>query len=117
LLWGVGIPLGAELLFRSLAHGLLTQGARIQRIDSRWFLSWPLVGSSLLYTGFILIITLSTDKALMQPPYWRLAQVLLSAALFGISAGMVRERSQSLFPAIFFHIVTAVTTIILIRMI
>lgn len=117
LLWGAGIPLAAELLFRSLAHGLLTQGARIQRNDSRWFLSWPLIGSSLLYTGFILIMTLSADKALMQPPYWRLAQVLLSAALFGISAGMVRERSQSLFPAILYHILTAVAMIILIRMV
>jgi hypothetical protein len=115
LLWSVGIPLATELLFRSLAHGLLTQGARIQRNDSRWFLSWPLLGSSLLYTGFIFIMTLSTDKVLMQPPYWRLARVLIAAALFGVSAGMVRERSQSLFPAIVFHIVTAVTAVILIR--
>jgi hypothetical protein len=117
LLWGVGMPLAAELLFRSLAHGLLTQGARIQRNDSRWFLSWPLLGSSLLYTAFVFILTLSTDKVLTQPPYWRLAQVLLFAVVFGISAGMVRERSQSLFPAILFHIVTAVTAILLIRMI
>jgi hypothetical protein len=117
MLWGVGIPLAAELLFRSLAHGLLTQGARIQRNDSRWFISWPLLGSVLLYTGFILIMTMSTDQALLQPPYWRLAQVLLSAALFGISAGMVRERSQSLFPAILFHIVTALAAIVFIQMI
>jgi hypothetical protein len=117
LLWGAGMPLAAELLFRSLAHGLLSQGARIQRNDSRWFLSWPLLGSSLLYTVFVFIMTLSTAKGLMQPPYWRLGQVLLSAVVFGISAGMVRERSQSLFPAIVFHIVTAVTAIILIRMI
>jgi hypothetical protein len=117
LLWGAGIPLAAELLFRSLAHGLLSQGARIQRNDSRWFLSWPLLGSSLLYTGFILILTLATGKMPMQQSYWRLAQLLFSATMFGISAGMVRERSQSLFPAILFHIVTAVTTIILIRII
>jgi hypothetical protein len=117
LMWGAGMPLAAELLFRSLAHGLLTQGARIQRYDSRWFLSWPLAGSSLLYTIFLLILTLSTKKVLLTPPYWGLAQVLLSAALFGISTGMVRERSQSLFPALFFHVVTAVTAIVLIRMI
>jgi hypothetical protein len=116
LLWGAGIPLAAELLFRSLAHGLLTQGARIQRYDSRWFLSWPLIGSSLLYMGFILIMTLSAGKALVPPHYWRLAQVLFAAAIFGISQGMVRERSQSLFPAILFHIITAVATIVLIRM-
>ena len=81
-----------------------------------WFLSWPLIGSSLLYMGFILIMTLSTEKTLMHAPYWRLVQVLLAAVLFGISQGMVRERSQSLFPAMFFHIITAVATIILIRM-
>lgn len=116
VLWGAGIPLAAEFLFRSLAHGLLTQGARIQRYDSRWFLSWPLIGSTLLYTGFILIMTLSVDRMLVSPPYWRLAQVLFAAVLFGISQGMVRERSQSLLPAIFFHIITAVATIVLIRM-
>ena len=111
------MPLATELLFRSLAHGLLTQGARIQRNDSRWFLSWPLLGSTLLYVVFVVILTFSTNKALVQPPYWGLAQVLLAAALFGISAGMVRERSQSLFPAILFNIVTAMAAIVLIRMI
>jgi Type II CAAX prenyl endopeptidase Rce1-like len=117
VLWGIGMPLAAELLFRSLAHGLLTQGARIQRNDSRWFLSWPLAGSALLYTVFITIMTVVTQKGLLQPPYWGLGQVLLAAALFGIATGMVRERSQSLFPAILFHIATAVGTIVFIRLI
>jgi hypothetical protein len=117
ILWGVGMPLAAELLFRSLAHGLLTQGARIQRNDSRWFISWPLTGSVLLYAGFITIMALFTGNGLVQPSFWGLGQVLVAAALFGMAAGMVRERSQSLFPAILFHIITAVGTIVFIRLI
>jgi Type II CAAX prenyl endopeptidase Rce1-like len=117
ILWGAGMPLAAELLFRSLAHGLLSQGARIQRNDSRWFISWPLLGSVLLYTGFITIMAVCTGKGFLQPPYWGLGQVLLSAVLFGMAAGMVRERSQSLLPAILFHIITAVGTIVFIRLI
>jgi hypothetical protein len=47
----------------------------------------------------------------------RLAISLSSAALFGLSLGMVRERSQSLFPAILFHVLAAATAFIITRLI
>ncbi len=111
----LAMPLGAELLFRSLVHGLLTQGARIQRYDTRWFFSWPVLGSALLYTGFVFALFLTTESGDVQDSYWRLALVLFSAAVFGISLGMVRERSQSLFPAILFHILAAAAAMAFIR--
>ena len=107
----LGMPLAAELLFRSLAHGLLSQGARIQRYDTRWFFSWPIIGSSVLYTGFIFALDFVAQTGLAQVARWHTALVLFSAAAFGLALGMVRERSQSLFPAIIFHIIAAAAAI------
>ncbi len=116
ILWGLGMPLAAELLFRSLAHGFLTQGARIQRYDTRWFFSWPLLGSAVLYSGFIFLLTATAETGTSPEAYWRFALILFSAAIFGVALGMVRERSQSLFPAILFNIIAAATTIVFIRL-
>ncbi len=113
----LGIPLTTELLFRSLAHGLLTQGSKIQRNDTRWFLSWPIAGSTIVYVVYVLfLLFISTaDISSVQPG--RLAVSLASAAVFGLSLGMVRERSQSIFPVILFHILAAAVTFIITRLI
>jgi hypothetical protein len=111
----VGMPLASELLFRSLAHGLLIQGARIQRNDTRMFISWPNAGSALLYVGFIYLLTALGRVGEMPPSYWRIGADLFSAAVIGFALGMVRERSQSIFPTIFFHMVAAATAIMVIR--
>jgi hypothetical protein len=105
----VGMPLASELLFRSLAHGLLTQGARIQRNDTRMFISLPNAGSAVLYVGFIYLLTAFGRVGEMPPTHWRIGADLFSAAIVGFSLGMVRERSQSIFPTIFFHMVAAIT--------
>jgi membrane protease YdiL (CAAX protease family) len=47
----------------------------------------------------------------------QLAISLSSAALFGLCLGMVRERSQSLFPAMLFHVLAAATAFIVTRLI
>lgn len=107
----IGIPLGAELLFRSLVHGLLSQTSRIQRDDTPWFTSWPAISSGILYSGFILVLMLSTDAATRQLPPWRWGISLSAATLFGVTLAMVRERSQSLLPPVLFHIVTAAATL------
>ncbi len=117
VLWALGMPLAAEFLFRSLAHGFLTQGARIQRCDSKWFLSWPLVGSATLYCGFIYVLTATAQPGtLPDQTTWRLTLSFIAAMAFGMAQGMVRERSQSLFPAILFHITAAAATIAFIRL-
>ena len=111
----LGMPLVAELLFRSLAHGLLTQGARIQRYETRWFFSWPVIGSTLLYTGFVFALTSLTQIGGPQDASWHTVLVLFSAAALGLALSMARERSQSLFPAILFHILTAAVAVAVLR--
>lgn len=117
LLGILGIPLTTELLFRSLAHGLLTQGAKIQRNDTRWFMSWPIAGSTIVYVVYIMSLLLIGSHPISSIQLGRIAISLSSAALFGLSLGMVRERSQSLFPAVLFHVLAAATAFIITRLI
>ncbi|MFZ1987180.1 MAG: type II CAAX endopeptidase family protein [Desulfatitalea sp.] len=102
----VGMPLAAETLFRGLAHGLLAQFARIQRYDTRWFLSWPTIGSASLYVGFVLTLYLGGDGA-SHLSYGKTALRVLGAILLSLTLGMVRERSQSIWPAVLFHMLAA----------
>jgi len=106
------IPLAMELLFRSLAHGMMAQLATIQDCESRWFFSGPTIGSSLLYT-----VAVSVQMAMMpvDPASPRnlvfMIQFAAMAAIFGLFAGMIRERSHSILPAWLFHAAAAATLI------
>lgn len=114
LLCGIGMPLVSEILFRSLSHGLLTQNARIQRSDTHWFLSWPNLGSTILYTGFMVLMTFGTSAHQLDGASWLLARTLAAAVLFSIALGMVRERSHSLFPSMLFHSISALGALLFI---
>ena len=101
------VPLSLELLFRGLALGLLTENAPIQFCESRWFLSWPTVGSAFLYAGaigyFKLIMTGSPSAVFT---HWTFGNIF-GAFGFGIAAGMVRERAQSVLASALFHALAA----------
>jgi hypothetical protein len=105
----LGMPVAAEMLFRSLAHGLIAQDARIQRYDTRWFVSWPLIVSTLLYTLFVLSIFLTYRNGNTYAPldWGQIALALCGALVLGVTTGMVRERSQSVWPGALFHILAA----------
>ncbi len=105
-LYLLGLPLAAEILFRSLAHGLLSQGARIQRNDTPWFASYPNIGSALMYAALVWTLW-ATGPDSPSPHNWQVVIVLTSATVFGICMGVVRERSQSIFPAILLHVLSA----------
>jgi membrane protease YdiL (CAAX protease family) len=89
-------PIAAEILFRGIVHGIIAQSFWTQRTGGRWFLSWPVLLSSLLYALWSLFPLL---------PFFSQGVVLTfpAALLFGISSGMVRERSESLLPCFILH--------------
>ncbi len=116
LLGMLGMPLTAELLFRGLSHGLLAQNARIQRDDTPWFVSWPAVGSALLYAGFAGLLLLGAGPAGMPQTFWRTAWIVVSAAVFGLSVAMVRERAQSFWPAVLMHMLIAAVALLAVRL-
>ena len=92
----IGFPIGAEVLFRGLVHGRLAQYFSTMHTDGRWFVSWPVFISSLLYASF---------SALPFLPFFHrgLALTFAGALLFGLSSGMARERSESLVPCLILH--------------
>ena len=107
------IPLSLELLFRGLVHGMMAQLATIQDCQSRWFFSGPTIGSSLLYA---LVVGVQVTMMASDPFATLISGVLIKtivvAAIFGLGAGMIRERSHSILPAWLFHAI-AVATLLL----
>jgi hypothetical protein len=92
----MGTPVAAEILFRGIVHGMLAQVFQTQRTGSRWFVSWPVLISTMLYGLWTLFPLL---------PFFRQGAALTfgAALLFGVSSGMARERSESLLPCIMLH--------------
>ena len=106
------IPLSLELLFRSLVHGMMAQLASIQDCESRWFFSGPTIGSALLYAatiGFQTTMMSGNPMAILINGI--LIKYIAVAAIFGMAAGMIRERSHSILPAWLFHAVAVATSL------
>ena len=107
------IPLSLELLFRGLIHGMMAQLASIQDCESRWFFSGPTIGSSLLYAATIgfQMAMLSGDPMATLTSGTPIKYTVV-AVIFGLGAGMIRERSHSLLPAWLFHAAAVATSVI-----
>jgi hypothetical protein len=97
------VPLASELLFRSLTHGILVNPNNIQSCSSRWSLSFPSVAAASLYSVFLVYLLLLPDYRQNGFQAEATARCLLAALVLGLSSGFVRDRSQSVFPAILFH--------------
>jgi hypothetical protein len=109
------LPVAVELLLRSLAHGLLAQQWRIQRDDTRWFISWPNLVSTVLYIGYMAVLIAGGPHSIKISP-WRFTISMMASALFSLTVATVRERSQSIYPAIFFHILAVLAALHFIRL-
>ncbi|BBO84602.1 hypothetical protein DSCO28_51680 [Desulfosarcina ovata subsp. sediminis] len=121
LAWALALvllPLSLELLFRGLVHGMMAQLASIQDSESRWFFSGPTIGSTLLYATAIGIQTLMlADGPIMTTlTSSLLIKAVLVAGMFGVAAGMIRERSHSILPAWLFHALAALTALLVYRL-
>jgi membrane protease YdiL (CAAX protease family) len=114
--WTVALvlaPLSLELLFRSLVHGMMAQLATIQDSESRWFFSGPTIGSALLYAATVgFQMTMMSDNPMAILTNGILIKYIAVAAIFGIIAGMIRERSHSVLPAWLFHAAAVATSLL-----
>jgi membrane protease YdiL (CAAX protease family) len=112
----LALPLAAEVIFRGLFHAALATRFHTQRCAGRWFLSWPTVVSAVLYALW--------GTLLQQPPVslvyaasWATNAVpaLLGGVVFGVAAGMARERSESVVPSIVLHWLCVALVVCLLR--
>ena len=86
----------AELLFRGLVQGIISQGFPRSKHQGSWLLSWPVAFPALLYVfwaGF---------------PYAGFAwpgslYVLIGVLLLAVVCGLARQRSHSLLPPLLLH--------------
>jgi membrane protease YdiL (CAAX protease family) len=102
LLAFVLLPLGAEILFRGLVHGVLAGAFSIQRAGGPWFVSWPALLCGGLYAPWGVVLAAASVTALptsalpWDAPVW-------GSVVFGVACALARERSESLALPVFFH--------------
>jgi membrane protease YdiL (CAAX protease family) len=96
------LPVGSELLFRGLVQGSLLRSFAIQECGGRWFLSWPAVISAVLYALWGAALK-HPAIGLVEPIAAHPAIGVLAGLVFGVAAGVARERSESVVPAIVVH--------------
>ncbi len=101
------IPLSGELLFRGLAHGIIAKRSRVQRCDNGWTLSFPNVGSTIMYAVFPALIMLGPDLLPASGQLVDPIRITLAALIFSFAAGLAREKSNSLLPGILFQAAAA----------
>ncbi|MCC5815345.1 MAG: hypothetical protein JJT78_11350 [Leptospira sp.] len=100
------LPFSMELLFRGLLHGELIELYRTQRVGGEWFVSIPTIISAVIYSLVIVLSPIHYDfpfAGLFGSFSW--ISQLLGGMLLGLSAGLCRERSESIFPVWGFHTV------------
>ena len=95
------LPVAAELIFRGLVQGSLLTSFPIQKCGGSWFLSRPAVLSAVLYAlwGVVLPrLPIALTQTMLGGP-----APALGALVFGVAAGMARERSESIVSPILLH--------------
>lgn len=112
LLVALALPLLAEVVFRGVAHGILMRRFRVQHPGGPWFVSRPAMLCTLLYAAWTVPVWIVAGPPAAR--FWKafapapaplpIAGLVLGAALFGLAAGMARERAASLVAPLLFHL-------------
>ena len=110
----LGFPLLAEILFRGLAHGLLMNSFTVQYSSGRWFVSWPVAVSALLYSAWTIPFA-SMSLPFVFWPGLTVFLVPVAALLCGFGLGIIRERSGSILSSLAVHWLAVATAILIAR--
>ena len=102
------LPFASEYLFRGVLHGVLAQRSRIQSSVSEYFVSWPNLGTSILYSFFMVFFPVFQNGITSLIINFKLGWTCFIAFIFAISLGFVRERSHSFFASYLFHLVSVI---------
>jgi len=114
LLSGMLLPFASEYLFRGVLHGILAQKSKIQSCSSKFFISWPNVGTALLYAVFLTLLPFFQNETFN--PFsitLRHGSIYVAAFFFSIFLGVVRERSHSFFSSYLIHLMAVFSVIFL----
>jgi hypothetical protein len=96
------LPIGAEILFRGLVHGVLAGAFPIQRAGGPWFVSWPALVCGALYAPWVVVLAAASVTVLPSAAFPWNAPVW-GSVVFGVACALARERSESLVLPVLFH--------------
>ena len=108
------LSFAVEYLFRGVLHGILARKSRIQDCGSKFFISWPNIGTALLYALFLTFLPLFQNQT-FNPFSITLKQgsIYAAAFFFSIFLGFVRERSHSFFSSCLIHLIAVCSILFL----
>lgn len=93
------LPVSMEMLFRVVIHGWLQEHHEVQEPHGRWFLSVPTLVAGFSYAAMMAISPLPLVN-LEGLGLWAPVAQGIGAFAFGLTAGMIRERSESILPSL-----------------
>ncbi len=100
-----------EFWFRGLVHGVVMLDSGAQSVGGRWFLSRAAFVSALLYS-LVTVVASGAWIGATPPgpldPSQKLGLVAAGSLITGVSLGMIRERSLSLWPGVFLQMLGGV---------
>lgn len=98
------LPIFVELFFRGILHGQLIELYRVQKPGGAWFISIPVLSTAVIYALVVLFSPVHFAFPLENflGGFAWIGQTV-GGLVFGLSAGLCRERSASLIPVIGFH--------------
>lgn len=97
------LPLSIEILFRSVAHGYLIDVFPVQQPGQKWFLSIPVLVSSVSYALILVFSPLDLSPAYLTEENTDTWVRFAGGLIFALSAGMIRERSESVWTTVTIH--------------
>ena len=90
---------------------MIVHNFSVQHSQGRWFLSWPIAVSALLYALATIPFYYLTLAAILWPLVG-LISVPLGALICGIGLGFARERSDSLLAPLALHYLAVVAVLV-----
>ncbi|MFO7558688.1 MAG: hypothetical protein R6X10_07640 [Desulfobacterales bacterium] len=114
LLGGMLLAFASEYLFRGVLHGILARQARIQSCGSKFFISWPNIGTAFLYALFLALLPFFQNETFIPYPITLKQGSIYFAGFFSsLVLGSVRERSHSVFSSFLIHFIAVLTILFL----
>jgi hypothetical protein len=114
LIAAILLSFAAEYLFRGVLHGILARKSRIQDCSSRFFISWPNIGTAVLYVFSLALLPFFHNETFN--PFsitLKNSSIYFAAFFFSIFLGFIRERSHSFFSSYLIHLIAVLSVLFL----
>jgi len=114
LLVSMLLAFASEYLFRGVLHGILARKSRIQNYDSKFFISWPNIGTAFLYALFLILLPLFYNETFnFDSITLKQGSIYFAGFFSSLILGSVRERSHSVFSSFLITFIAVISILFL----